>query len=84
MSIQPSSPQKTLTIPAEAVLYRGQKAYVYRVVDQIAQQTEITRGAAMDDHVQVLSGLNPNDQVVVQGQHQLQSGQVVRTLTHSS
>jgi len=56
---------KVLTVPLAGVVTRGQLQSVYVAENNIAHARLITLGAAAKDQVEVLSGLNPGDKVVV-------------------
>jgi len=56
---------RVLTVPAAAVVTRGQLQSVYVAENNMARARLITLGAITKDHMEVLSGLNPGDQVVV-------------------
>jgi multidrug efflux pump subunit AcrA (membrane-fusion protein) len=53
-----------LAIPANAVRERGQLQSVFVVDNGVARARLITVGERTNDRVEVLSGLNPGDQVV--------------------
>ena len=59
------SPQRTLTVPASAILRRGQLTFVF-IVEQggLARLRPITTGATSADRVQALAGLREGDVVV--------------------
>jgi len=56
---------KVLTVPAASVVTRGQIQSVLVAENNIARARLITLGASAKDQVEVLSGLNPGDRVVV-------------------
>ena len=56
---------RVLTVPAAAVVTRGQLQSVYVAESNMARVRLVTVGASAKDHMEVLSGLNPGDQVVV-------------------
>lgn len=67
--------RQALMVPEEAVIPEGQKKFVMVVVDgqgdsagqKIAEKREITIGASHHGDVEVLTGLNDGEQVVVHG-----------------
>ncbi|MEO8340037.1 MAG: efflux RND transporter periplasmic adaptor subunit [Nitrospirota bacterium] len=56
---------KVLTVPIAGVVTRGQLQSVYVAENNIAHTRLITLGASAKDQVEVLSGLNPGDRVIV-------------------
>lgn len=72
---------ETLVVPQAAVLHRGQLRGLF-VVDQDkrVRLRWIRTGAAHEDLIEVLSGLNPGEQVVVENPTQLLDGQSVEVL----
>jgi RND family efflux transporter MFP subunit len=56
---------KVLTVPAASVLTRGQLQSVLVAENNIARARLITLGSSAKDQVEVLSGLNPGEKVVV-------------------
>ena len=67
-----------ISVPKTAVLNRGQLQAMYVVgSDQIASLRYVTLGAASADQVEVLSGLQSGDRIVVQPGHRDLSGKQV-------
>ncbi len=56
---------KVLTVPSAGVVTRGQLQSVYVAENNIARVRLITVSASWKDQVEVLSGLNPGDKVIV-------------------
>lgn len=56
---------RVLTVPAAAVVTRGQLQSVYVAESNMARVRLVTVGASAKDRLEVLSGLNPGDKVVV-------------------
>ena len=56
---------RVLAVPAAAVVTRGQLQSVYVAENNLARVRLVTLGASAKDHLEVLSGLNPGDKVVV-------------------
>lgn len=63
--------ERAVLIPDSAVFARGDKRYVYRVVDGKARLTEIGLGVRRPGRVEVLAGLSEGDTVVTAGHQQL-------------
>jgi RND family efflux transporter MFP subunit len=57
--------RKVLTIPSAGVMERGQLQSVYVAEDNIAHTRLVTIGTRINDRVEVLSGLNQGDRVIV-------------------
>ncbi len=64
-------------VPTSAVIVRGQMEIVFVVVDRRAQLRLVKTGKHLEKEVEVVSGLSPGDQIVVQGADQLFDGQPV-------
>lgn len=71
----------TLMLPKRALTLDGQQPTVYRVRDGRARRTTLQLGLVDHDAVEVLSGLDEDDQVVVVGQEKLLDGSAVRVTT---
>jgi len=66
--IKTGADQTAVAVPAAAVIYEGDEARVWVVQQgQSLGLREIKAGRTSDGEVEVLSGLNPGDQVVVSG-----------------
>jgi RND family efflux transporter MFP subunit len=57
--------QKVLTVPSAAVMERGQLQSVYVAENNIAHTRLVTLGTRVKDKVEVLSGLNQGDRLIV-------------------
>lgn len=68
---------KTLTVPAEALMTFGQMERLFVVADGLARLRLVRSGARTDGEVEILSGLQAGESVVVQGNRQLVDGQPV-------
>ncbi|MEQ1789285.1 MAG: efflux RND transporter periplasmic adaptor subunit, partial [Rickettsiales bacterium] len=70
-----------LLVPEESIIQKEKNFFVYKVVQQegktIAVQQEIKQGYRSHDMIEVISGLSPDDQVIVHGLMQVQSGQEI-------
>ncbi len=73
--------REALLVPKEAVLLRGEQNFVYVVRDEIAREIPVETGFQEADRVEVLKGLSPDDQVVVQGHLRLQNETRVRIVS---
>lgn len=82
---QPAA-SNVMQLPLSAVTAEDQQAYVW-VFDQASstlRKANISIGTYGRDSVPVLSGLTPNDWVVVAGVHLLHAGQKVNAVTHDN
>ncbi len=68
----------TLVLPASAVLTKGQMDIVFVVDGKTARMRLVRTGAVYDEEVEILSGLEPGELVVVSGVGDLQDGQPVK------
>jgi RND family efflux transporter MFP subunit len=73
----PVAETRLLLVPREAVLKRGQMEIVFVVRDGRASLRLVKTGKALDGRVEVLSGLEEGDSVVVRDTDRLIDGQPV-------
>jgi RND family efflux transporter MFP subunit len=66
-----------LRAPASAVIQRGQMELVFVVADQHAHLRLVKTGKHVADEVELVSGVDPGEQVVVEGNRNLVDGQPV-------
>jgi RND family efflux transporter MFP subunit len=68
----------TLLVPQEALFNRGQLEGLFLVNNKNTVRLRWVRtGAKFTDQIEILSGINPQDTVVVQSDHKLMDGQRV-------
>lgn len=67
-----------LVVPREAVLREGDQAYVFLTEGETATRRDVTLGAEETEVVEVRSGLQSGERVIVQGHQQLREGAKVR------
>jgi RND family efflux transporter MFP subunit len=79
-TIQVKAGPGVIGIPRAAVLYSGDKPYVFIVANGHAQQTWIQAGQDDGNHVEVLGGLTAGQSVVVEGNYILEDGMAVTVL----
>ncbi len=65
-------------VPVSAVVRRGQMEMVFVIKDQAAQLRLVKTGRQLGDEIEILSGLNPGEQVAITGAETLIDGQPVR------
>ncbi|MGI0528966.1 efflux RND transporter periplasmic adaptor subunit [Treponema socranskii] len=71
-----------VALPSDAVVTKGDKPYLYVVKsDDTVEQREITLGQSVDGVVQVLSGIEEGERVVVEGGQVLSNGAKVRDIS---
>ena len=71
---------RAVLVPEQAIVPRGDKNFVYRVLDGKAAITEVGLGARRPGEVEITRGLGPGDLVVTDGQLKLQDGMPVMVL----
>jgi RND family efflux transporter MFP subunit len=74
----PVAESKTLRVPACAVIQRGQMELVFVVNESKAQLRLVKTGRRVGDEVELVSGMNAGEQVVVERADQLRDGQPLR------
>lgn len=72
-----STKKGVLVVPKAAVVDSGDGRYVFLVKDGLALQTTITTGVEDETRVEVITGLQAGDSVVVSGQNKLQDKSAV-------
>jgi HlyD family secretion protein len=65
----------TLAVPAAAVVRDGTRDSVWLVVDEVARRRYVTLGAQGEAEVEVLTGLQAGDRIVVRGADRVRDGQ---------
>jgi HlyD family secretion protein len=71
------SKQGVITVPESALITRVTDTYVFVVASDKAQRRAVTLGVRGGGQVEVLSGLQEGDQVIVEGQTNLNEGDAV-------
>ena len=69
-----------IIVDKNAIVSEDDEAFVFVVSDNIAVKRMVTTGVNQDRNVQVLSGLEPGEQVVSVGQRQLKDGTPIVTI----
>lgn len=71
-----------VTIPRDALVLRGDRQFVYRVIDTTSvEQIDVETGMGLGNLVEILHGLQVGDEVVVRGAERLQPGQQIQIVT---
>jgi RND family efflux transporter MFP subunit len=73
-------PEAVAIIPVQALEYSGTKRFVYRVVDDKAQRTEVKVGARIDSRVVIESGIDIGEAIVVEGLVNMRDGVEVKPI----
>lgn len=78
-----NNPREALTIPEEAIVPRGKQFFSYTVNgEEKIEQREVRLGSRKDGKVEILSGLQEGERVIIRGQNKARAGQkVMATLT---
>jgi|GEM_PF-3126963 len=63
-----------LLVPIEAVFYQQDQAYIYRVIEGIANQVAVTTGKENDTHIEITTGIQEGDVIVIEGMTSLKNG----------
>ncbi len=74
---------QALIIPRDAVIQAGNENSVFVVEGKRAVRRLVTLGYEQDRSVEVLKGLNENDQVVIKGQQLIKDGSAIRVIEGS-
>jgi len=69
-----------LLLPVSALIFRGQKLQVGVVKNGHVVVTDVTPGHDLGDQIEIVAGLSPNDQVLVNPADSLVSGQNVKVV----
>lgn len=77
--VRETHPEAVL-LPREAVLRELQKAHVFVAEDDVAEKRSVTLGLEEGDLIEVISGVEAGDQVIVTGQGGLKDGSAVKIL----
>jgi RND family efflux transporter MFP subunit len=67
-----------LMVPREAVLRDGEDAYVFLADADTARRRPVQVGREQSDLIEIRSGLEPGERVIVQGNQQLKDGAKIR------
>ena len=74
VSVNAGKTGTTLMIPRDAIVSSVKEPSVYIVKDDMAQLTKITTGRQYNSYIEVVTGVNDGEQVVVNGQINLSDG----------
>lgn len=74
VSLQLEGTAESIVVPEQAIVPKGDKAFVYRVVNGTAQLTPVTLGTRRPGEVAIESGVNAGDLVITEGQQKIGPG----------
>lgn len=78
--LQTPAQNSTFLLPVSALIFRGDKLQVGVVKNGHVVVTDITPGHDLGDQIEIVAGLSPNDQVIVNPSDSLVSGQTVNVV----
>jgi HlyD family secretion protein len=64
----------SLVVPVQAVLYDNNEPFVFIVENDLAVRKNLETGIRNDDYIQIISGLNLHDEIIIEGQERLKDG----------
>lgn len=67
-------------VPEEAIIFQAAETYVFTVSDGVATRLTVTTGQRRAGFVAIVEGLEPGQQVIVEGLHRVRNGGQVRVL----
>lgn len=76
--LYPADAERALTVPAQALVTRGQLTGLFAIEDSTALLRWIRTGQRHGDRVEVLSGLRPGDRYIADASRRILDGQPVR------
>ncbi|KQL43574.1 hypothetical protein AN963_29475 [Brevibacillus choshinensis] len=74
------NPHKVIIVPREAVITKAQSSYVFVVEGDKAKQVTVTTGESDGTKIEILTGLQGGESVVVQGQNTLTANATVAVI----
>lgn len=76
--------EKSLIIPRRALRFDIDKSFVWVVVDKILHRKNVSVGVEEEDYVEIISGINQNDKVVVRSGSSMKEGTKVEIVEGSN
>lgn len=77
-TVQVGATGQGITIPYSALLDDGGRSYVFVVQKGVAKRVDVSPGNSAGDAIQIQKGLQPGDQVVIEGGTALEDGMKVK------
>ncbi|MCH5295775.1 MAG: efflux RND transporter periplasmic adaptor subunit [Treponema sp.] len=73
-----------ITVPSNAVVEKNNRQNVYIIKDGTAELRPVTTGNSVEDEIQILSGVDMGERIVIEGMRVLSDGARVRDLSMPS
>jgi membrane fusion protein, multidrug efflux system len=74
-----------VTVSEDAVVTKSSKQYLYVTKDDgTVEQREIKEGNSVAGIVQIISGINPGEKIVVEGEQSLSDGSTIKDITNNT
>lgn len=70
--------EEALVVPTEAIVMQGKKAFVYTVRDGRAERLPVRMGIEDGREVEILEGIGPQQEIIVEGRALVADGESVR------
>ena len=74
IEIHAESHRDVVLVPSSAVMHEGQETAVFVAANNIAHRRVVKTGLEDDEHVEIASGINDGDLVIISGQNGLPDG----------
>ena len=76
--------KNALSVPDTSIMYEGSKKFVYKIIENnIIKKTEIETGVRKMGNLEVLSGLNKDDEIIAEGLTKVRPGMKVKPIIKS-
>ncbi len=69
-----------LTIPYTAIIARGKQSFVFKIVNEVVLETEITTGESFGSYTEVVSGLKEGEKIVDSPSEKIKNNSKVKIL----
>ena len=79
-TISLESAENAIVIPSNAIINRGDKKFVFVVEDDLAIEKEIETGIDTGEFVEILSGLEFDEKIIIEGQFYVSDGSKVKVV----
>ncbi len=76
--------ENVIVIPSDAILTESEKSYIYKVnEDYSVTKVQVEQGTTVDGMTEIVSGINENDRIVINGMQVLSDGVKVKEVGSS-
>ena len=76
--------KNALSVPDTSIMYEGSKKFIYKIIENnIIKKTEIETGVRNQGNLEVLSGLNEGDKIIVEGLTKVRPGMKIKPIIKS-